>query len=93
MMQKELENKDGVIQKLTKELNKLNKKSTNEETMKNELETLLTEKITHMESRTREIIREEIKQTQEPIKPQHTLKWLKSIRESQIGSERTKRRR
>ena len=82
MMQRELENKDGVIQKLTKELNKLNKKSTNQETIKNELETLLTEKITHLETKTREIVREEIKQTQETIKPPTYAEMAKAQKES-----------
>ena len=33
MKQKELEKKDDVIQKLTEEVNKLNKKSTNQKTI------------------------------------------------------------
>ena len=77
-----MENKDGVIQKLTKELNKLNKKSTNEDTITNELESLLTEKITHLESKTREIIREEIKQTQKSIKPPIYAEMAKVQKES-----------
>ena len=63
IMQRELENKNDIIQKLTKEINKLKNKSNNHETIKNELETLLTEKITDLEAKTRDIIREEIKQT------------------------------
>ena len=45
MMQRELENKDGIIEKLNKELNKLNNKPKNHEITKNELVTLLTEKM------------------------------------------------
>ena len=82
MMQKELEKKDGVIQKLTKKLNKVNKKSTNQEIIKNERETLLTEKITHLETKTREIVREEIKQTQESIKPPTYAEMAKVQKES-----------
>ena len=68
MMQRELVHKDSVIEKLTKELNKVNKTSKNHQIMKNELETLLTGKITDLEAKTRKIIREEIKQTKELMK-------------------------
>ena len=68
MMQRELEHKDSVIEKLTKELNKVNKTSKNHQIMKIELETLLTGKITDLEAKTRKIIREEIKQTKELMK-------------------------
>ena len=63
MMQRELEHKDSVIEKLTKELNKLNNPSNNHEIIKNELETLLAGKIADLEAKTRKIIKEEIKQT------------------------------
>jgi len=44
MMQRELENKNGIIQKLTNEVKKLNNISNNHETIKDELKTLITEK-------------------------------------------------
>ena len=75
MMQGELENKNGVttvIQKLTKELKKLNNKFHNDETIKNKIKTLLTEKITDLEVKTRNIIRGEIRKTKEMIKSQTT---------------------
>ena len=67
MMQRELENKNDVIEKLPKELNKLNNKSDNNENIKNELENLLIDKIADLEAKTREIIREEIKETKDSM--------------------------
>ena len=67
MMQRELENKNAVIEKLTKQLNKQNNKSDYNENIKNELENLFTEKIAELEAKTKEIIREEIKQTKDSM--------------------------
>ena len=69
MMQRELENKDGIIEKLNKELHKLNNKPKNHEITKNELVTLLTEKMEDLETKTRKIIKEEIKETENSKSP------------------------
>ena len=60
MMQRELEKKDGVIEKLK---NELNKKTRAHRTIKTELETFLSEKIKEIKEETKVIIKEEISKT------------------------------
>ena len=62
MMQRELEKKDGVIEKLKTELNN---KTKAQRTIKTDLETFLPEKVEEIKERTKEIIKEEMSKTTE----------------------------
>ena len=61
MMQKEIEKKDGVIKKLKNELAK-------NCSLKNDIESILTKKMTDLETKTKKMIKEEIHQTKEFMK-------------------------
>jgi len=74
-MEKELKKKDGVIETLRKDTNIKRKAQSN---IKDEIEFLLTEKLTEMENKTRNIIKEEIKRTTEMMK-EHSKKSYAEI--------------
>ena len=59
MLQNEVEKKDSVIKKLKNELAK------NRENIRNDIEDILTAKMTDLEIKTRSMIKEEVKQTKE----------------------------
>ena len=69
MMQREIEKKDSVIKKLKIELTK------NHDIIKNDLNNILTEKMTDFETKTRDIKKEEIKQTKNFMKESSQKTW------------------